>query len=122
MITAFDYPKKQADFEAFIAANPDNHLLIDGAVMRVYTGADIPAKPVACCDDLQFRLALAQLGLLDAVKAHVASADAFVQAWWEKTRVFKADNPMLIEQATAMGVAGQLVAVIELAATMPSNA
>lgn len=122
MITVFEYPKRRSEFEAFIADNPVNYVWADGAVMRVLTGDDIPKPAPAQCDDLQFRLALAQLGLLDAVKSHVSASDAFVQSWWDKTRVFKADNPMLMQEATKMGMASRLPEVIALAQTMPSNA
>lgn len=41
MKTEFAYPENRAEFEAYIAANPDHVLEIDGAVMRVFTGNDV---------------------------------------------------------------------------------
>jgi len=42
MIKVFNYPQEQKEAEKFIDDNPVNHVWHDGAVMRVYTGADIP--------------------------------------------------------------------------------
>ena len=42
MIVEFQYPAQRAEVEAFIAENQPCHIWHDGAVMKVYTGDDLP--------------------------------------------------------------------------------
>lgn len=119
MITVFDYQAQREQFEAFLAANPQHHVWHDGAVMRVYTGEDLPVEPVPEVDDLQIRLALNQVGLRDGVEAYVAAASQDVKDWWAKARRFVITNPMVQAAAQALGVTQeQLVALFRLAATL----
>lgn len=119
MKTLFAYPAQKSELAEFKAANPVHKLVHSGAVVVVLTGDDIPAPPVQKCDKLQFRLALAYCGLTDQVRAHVENSDAFVQAWFEATEIFRSDNPMLLSEAENMGLADQLPAVFAVAKTMP---
>lgn len=42
----FDYPEQQKEFEQYVKDNAitENQIWHDGAVMRVFTGEDIPAQ------------------------------------------------------------------------------
>ncbi|MBM3552154.1 MAG: hypothetical protein FJX45_10380 [Alphaproteobacteria bacterium] len=62
-----------------------------------------PLDPVLSCTDLQFRLALNQLGLREAVEAYVATAAQDVRDWWERATMIHANNAMLINAAISLG-------------------
>lgn len=78
-----------------------------------------PADAVLSCTDLQFRLALNQLGLRESVEAYAATASQDVRDWWERATTIHADNAMLIEAASALGkTQADIDAVISLGKTL----
>lgn len=78
-----------------------------------------PTDPVLSCTDLQFRLALNQIGLREAVEAYVATASQDVRDWWERATTIHANNPMLIATATALGkTQADIDAAIKLGLTL----
>lgn len=57
---------------------------------------------VPSCTDLQFRLAINQLGLRDTVETYVAEASQDVKDWWERATIIRADNELLLAAASAL--------------------
>lgn len=119
MITIFEYPTQRKELNQFLADNQPNAVKYAGLRVIVLTGEDIPQAQPVRCDALQFRLALASLGLRGAVDTYLQTADPFKKAWWETARIFKSDNPMLLEVSEDMGLSGQLPTIFTVANTMP---
>lgn len=120
MITVFEYPKKRAEFESFLAANPDHCLKIDGAVMRVYTGDDIPAKPVPDrVTPRQIRLALTAAGLRTTVEQAVAAGNQDLKDWWEYALDIERNNALIVSMSEQLGMTSEQVDdLFKLAATL----
>lgn len=77
--------------------------------------ARVPAKVTP----RQFRRALRQAGLRDAVEAAIANADEEMQDTWKYAVSIERAHPMLIEVATLLNVtSGQLDDLFRLAATL----
>jgi len=121
MKTEFSYPSQREELAAFKAAYPEHVVIRSGSKMIVLTGSDIPPAQVQKCDDLQFHLALAAMGIADQVKTYVASQDAFAQSWFSLSKTFRSDNPMLLQHAAAMGLSDQIPQLFAVAKTMPKN-
>lgn len=120
MIKIFNYPKQRAQYEAYIAENPVNHIWHDGAVMRVYTGDDIPApeKPAAITPR-QIRLALNQLGLRSTVDNAVKLADQDLKDWWEYSLEIDRNHPQVLAMCYQLGITDeQADDLFSLAATL----
>lgn len=120
MITVFDYPQQREQFEAFIAANPQHHVWHDGAVMRVYTGEDLPVEPVpAVVTPRQIRLALNQIGLRQTVEQAVAAGSQDLKDWWEYALDIERNNALVVGMAQQLGITEQqLDDLFKLAATL----
>jgi len=63
---------------------------------------ETPTAQVESVTDLQLRLALAQMGLLDAVEAYVAAASVEVKIWWERATNIERHNAMVIGALAAL--------------------
>lgn len=120
MITVFDYPEQREQFEAFIAANPQHRIWHDGAVMRVYTGDDLPVEPaVNSVTPRQIRLALNQTGLRSTVEQAVAGGSQDLKDWWEYALDIERDNALVVGMAAQLGITEQqLDDLFRLAATL----
>ena len=100
----FEYPSERNKFEAFIAANPDHILEIDGKVMRVMTGVDKPIVPVQqSVTPRQIRLALNASGLRSAVENAVKSGDQDLKDWWEYALEIERHHPLIEAMGAALG-------------------
>ena len=120
MITEFEYPAEREQFEAFIAANPDHVLEIDGAVMRVLTGADKPVVLVPpTVTPRQIRLALNATGLRATVESAVAAGSQDLKDWWEYALDIERNHPLIAGMAAQLGISDQqLDDLFRLAATL----
>ena len=120
MITEFEYPAEREQFEAFIAANPDHVLEIDGKWMRVLTGADKPALPVPeSVTPRQIRLALNASGFRQTVEQAVAAGSQDLRDWWEYALDIERNHQLIESMATQLGIAEQqLDDLFRLAATL----
>jgi hypothetical protein len=85
---------------------PDpKHIWADGDVYRVYTDEDIPevsAAPIRL-NAAQMRLALNAEGLLGTVETMIAAGSKELQIYWEYSRNFESDHPLVVEMATQLG-------------------
>ncbi|SMF94608.1 hypothetical protein SAMN02949497_1929 [Methylomagnum ishizawai] len=86
-------------------------------------GDELPAMP-SPLDSIvatpsQFRLALLQSGLLDAVEAYVATQPRPTQIEYEYAPQIHSQNPLIVAAAQALGLTdGQRLALFQLAVTL----
>jgi len=120
MIKTFDYPQQQAELEAYIADNPDHYIHVDGAVIRVLTGEDIPPKPVADkVSPRQIRLALTAAGLRATVENAVKAGSQDLKDWWEYALEIERHHPMIESMGAQLGQSpAQIDALFDLAASL----
>jgi hypothetical protein len=70
-------------------------------------------------DDLQFRLALNQLGLRDSVESYVSGASQDVKDYWDRATTFRRDHPLVVGAGVALGKTdAEMDALFQLAATL----
>ena len=82
--------------------------------------------PAAGCDDLQFRLALSQLGLRTEVELFIANAntDQAIKDWWDRSTFIERSNPLLLACAGMLDppkTQDDIDAVIALGLTFPAR-
>ncbi len=120
MIKSFEYPAKKSEFEAFVATNPDNQIWHDGAVMRVYTGDDIPVSAaVSSVSPRQIRLALTAAGLRATVETAVKSGSQDLKDWWEYALEIERHHPMIEAMGAQLGqTTEQIDALFNLAGSL----
>lgn len=63
-----------------------------------------PPVPVPSVSASQAKIQLLRSGLLDAVKAAVASADAETQLWFDEAATWHPDNAHVLALATQLGI------------------
>ena len=87
------------------------YVLLDAAnsYATQYSGAEpVPPSPIAptvrTIDMRRLRLALLQLDLLDDIDAAIAAKPRQAQIEWEYATDVKADYPLILQLATAMGL------------------
>ena len=76
---------------------------VDGQFITPAYVAPVPVEVLP----RQFRRALRQTGLRDAVEAAVAAADEETRDTWEYAVTIERDHPMLIAMATALDVTSE---------------
>lgn len=117
-----DFPNtSQGLTEAEAVSNP-KHIWIDGEIIRVFTGEDIPqvTPAVLTVSRRQMFLALHQLGYLTAVQNWRNTQATETQGIeFDAAGTFASDWPTLIQAATALGLTElQRIAVFQLAQTL----
>ena len=106
-IVTFDQAQ-QSELDAFIAANQPCHAWHDGALIRVYTGEDMPVQVAASSvTPRQIRLALSQMGLRSTVEQAVASGNQDLKDWWEYALEVERNHPLIVSMATQLNVTEQ---------------
>ena len=87
-------------------------------VSGVLQKTQIVASPPDFVSDLQFRLALNELGLRTATENYIASADQDVKDWWDRALTIERSNKFLQQAQKALGkTQEEFDDVIRLAAT-----
>jgi hypothetical protein len=98
-------PQFNSDTQVCVQGNQPIYLndawVIEWTV-RDLTDAERIAK-MPTVTDLQFRLALNQLGLREAADTYINSASQDVKDWWDRALNFQFTNPMLQAAMTALG-------------------
>jgi len=120
MITVFEYPKKRAEFEAFLAANPVHQLHVNGGEMMVLTGDDMPIVLVPDrVTPRQIRLALNASGLRPTVESAVAAGNQDLKDWWEYALDIERNNALIVSMSEQLGMTSEQVDdLFKLAATL----
>lgn len=104
-INVFVYQAEREQFEQFIAENSPCAYHHDGAVMRVFTGSDIPLESVPeSVSPRQIRQALNHSGLRSAVEAAVSAGDQDLKDWWEFATAFERNHHQVLAMAAGLGV------------------
>lgn len=86
---------------ALIDAAFAGNVNITNAPVRVFLGDAMPEPSI---DNLQIRLALNDLNLLETVDAAVAASPIEIQIWWAESLKFLKSDPMVQEMATQLKV------------------
>lgn len=123
MIAVFEYPKKRAEFEAFVAENTPCHIWHDGAVMRVYTGDDMPVERVPeSVTPWQIRKAInATPGMRAQVEALLSAPETSldVKDGWLVATEWRRHDPVLLAMTAAIGLTDeQIDGLFTLAGTL----
>ena len=110
---------------AYVTAYPADrvtHIDSEASLAAVLAAYGLPgpvAAPVGSVTPRQARLALQQAGLLDAVTAWIASADATTQIEWEFALEVRRDWPPIAACSSALGLSeAQLDGLFALAVTL----
>jgi hypothetical protein len=75
--------------------------------------------PIQDVTDLQFRLALNQIGLRASVETYVAAASQDVKDYWDRATTFRRDHPLVVGAGVALGKTdAEMDALFQLAATL----
>lgn len=75
-------------------------LYSDGSITRPQIVVPVPEEVT----DLQARLALIAAGHIATVEAVVTQADAATRAWFDRSRTWRRDSPMIAALAPAIGL------------------
>lgn len=89
-----------------------------GSPIRVICGEAVAAA-VPTLNNVQIRLALEEMGMLDTVKEAVSASNEKTKIWWEESLIFKRDNQMVLDLAAALKVPDEVLDRLwELGATI----
>ena len=98
-----EYPSDSAACAAAIAKAVPKHVWVDGPITRIYTGSDMPVRPVPeFLTPWQIRKALNRSGLREAVEAAVAAGGKDMQDGWEFATEILRHDPLVVAMGAAL--------------------